>query len=151
MCADNKKLRTGISTIWHQTLTTMHFPSLSGRKTRTSETSNMNTSTHIVSHHQQLLAPEVIQVLHNLHVSSSTRTHEACPKVLHTLAVRPPTCAVSNTPATPSALLLSLLTPDPEPTASVWSTCQPRVHVVSLWPQQACVGCSHMRFSVRGG
>jgi hypothetical protein len=95
---------------------------------------HVHPHTHSVSHHQQLLAPEAIQVLDNLHVSSFARTHQAGLAILHTLAVRPSTCAVSDTPATPSALLLSLLTPAPEPTASVWCTCEPRVHGASLCP-----------------
>jgi hypothetical protein len=69
---------------------------------------HMHPPTHLVCPHQQLLAPYLTQVLDNLHVSSTTGYHEAGPAILHTLAVRSPACAVSSTPSTRSALLLSL-------------------------------------------
>ncbi len=66
-------------------------------------------------HHHQLLGPDFTQVLHNLHVPSSTGQYEACADTLQTLAVRPPTCAASSLRVALFALLVKKHTPAPEP------------------------------------
>jgi hypothetical protein len=70
---------------------------------------HMHQPTHLVCLHQQLRAPYLTQELDNLQISQMTCANEDGPGFLHTLAVRPPACAVSSTPSTRSALLLSLL------------------------------------------